>query len=1147
MTMPMTQTLPVPSSRLAGGGVELPSAAEVRLEVRPFIEPLSGLHLLRVSVTWDWPLTVTAACHSPANSPPTDWRLEVRSDGRCASQAGVVRVFAADVPAGHARLGAGVQLPVEPAQRLEAVIVARAGELRIPFSLDTFTPTPQPTVFQRWRRRLLSAEAWSGARWAARINRWSEAILNGLDRFKDRRLRHLAPDRSPYDAYQANTQLTPAMRSALADEILRFRYRPTFSLLMPVYNVDPCWLKAAIASVQAQIYPHWQLCIADDASSRRDLTRYLDHLPGDPRIRRMRRSRNGHICAATNAAADLATGDFVAFMDHDDALAPDALFHLAAALQRQPEADLLYSDEDKVDCRGRRYDPHFKPDWSPELLLSYNYVNHLTAVRRSLFDALGRLREGYEGAQDHDLLLRLSERTTRVVHIPRVLYHWRSLPSSTASAASVKSYVSVSSQRAVADALARRGLTATVQVASIGQRLHLPILELRRPADADRWGILVYGEPDAIRRTSHALRKTLGSTAAGAAIVEVPIAETEHQHTAEILNQAAAQRNEDALLFLEAGLEPTTDDWWSSLTAYLDLPGVAAVAGRIIDHHGRLLSAGSILGARDDLGPDEAFAGLTPGQVSNYFLAECARNLSAARARCLAVKRPLFETLGGFDTRRYPHSLWSIDFCLRLRGAGQRIAYAPGAEFRALAPLPPDPPSELLALKTAWGRMLDPFHNANWCSSRAFQLPSDIPMTARREGVSPPLKLLAVSPSLNPTEGAPRWLLTVIEELTRRQTASVKVWSPTDGFADDALGVITSEVASRPMPWARRFTDGQWTAGEYGNARRWLQAFLRQASPDVILINTLLAFPVVDAAWSLGLPTLWVLHESYSESQRQALFPEWTQRRIAGALRQADRVVAVSHGCLERYRRHLVRGNEAVIPNGLAKAEFAPPDRRVRQAARQSLEIPADKTVLLSVGTVCERKGQHTLVEAAARLAQTRDDFVFLIVGLRDGVPYGEYVRQLVERRNVSHVVRLVAETREVQPYFQAADLFVHASHLEAYSLAILEAEAYGLPIVATPCVGVDEQVVWGWNALRFARDDADGLAAVLGPLLDDSHRRQQMARQSRAMFELHLSDKEMIDRYESLLVTVAQQGHRGQVRSAPGSAVPPGRKRQAA
>src|SRR5205823_14131181 len=203
------------------------------------------------------------------------------------------------------------------------------------------------------------------------------------------------------------------------------------------------------------------------------------------------RPENGHICRATNTAAELATGEFAAFMDNDDALAPDALFHYARLLQDHPDADLIYSDEDKIDAADRRYDPQLKPDWSPEMFFSYNYVNHFTCLRRSLFEAVGRFRPGYEGAQDYDLLLRAIERTDRVHHVPRVLYHWRALPSSTAAAAAVKPVMFTSVERGLNDYLARRGIRATTYRPLFAQRLQIPVYLLDFPDHGPSVAILI--------------------------------------------------------------------------------------------------------------------------------------------------------------------------------------------------------------------------------------------------------------------------------------------------------------------------------------------------------------------------------------------------------------------------------------------------------------------------------------------------------------------------------------------------------------------------------------------------------------------------------------------------------------------------------
>ncbi|MGH2363009.1 MAG: glycosyltransferase, partial [bacterium] len=266
-----------------------------------------------------------------------------------------------------------------------------------------------------------------------------------------------------YDAHVRNNRIAPWLRTVLSIATRAFEHRPPFSILMPVYNVDPKWLKVAVDSIRCQIYTNWELCIADDASTRPELLQYLRSLARDRRVKVVFRSENGHISAASNAAAELATGEFIVLMDHDDVLAPNALFEIVRLLQARPDADLIYSDEDKIDLDGRHSEPFFKPDWSPEYMQTCMYTAHLGTYRRELVQEVGGFRAGFEGSQDYDLVLRIVERTTRVHHIPQVLYHWRITPESTAGGHANKSYAHEAGRRALADYLRRNQIAGAAE------------------------------------------------------------------------------------------------------------------------------------------------------------------------------------------------------------------------------------------------------------------------------------------------------------------------------------------------------------------------------------------------------------------------------------------------------------------------------------------------------------------------------------------------------------------------------------------------------------------------------------------------------------------------------------------------------------
>jgi glycosyltransferase involved in cell wall biosynthesis/GT2 family glycosyltransferase len=1108
------------------------------VRVERITEPLSGLPLLRVTGYWEAPVGQDAPL-----------AVEVYYDLQVATRTRFAPAADVDVPQGFVRLNYGTQLPLEPAvQEVAIVLVTASGETvlfqRPLAEVGRAEPAPAPPgLASRVFRSFASGEVLSPTRWRARLSRYSEKMLELRQKLRYRLLARRFCPRSQHDAYVENTAITPRLRAAMQDEVSRFRYKPTFSILVPVYldakkRIGAKWLAKAVESVRRQIYSHWELCLADDASTDPEVRRYLDSLASDPRIKIARRESNGHICAATNTAADLATGDFVCLLDHDDEIAPHALFAIAERLQQHPDADLIYSDEDKIDAAGHRYDPQFKPDWSPELLLSYNYINHFTAIRRTLFERAGRFRIGYEGSQDHDLLLRVTELTDRVQHIPQVLYHWRSLPDSTAAAAAVKSYVHTSGRRAVEDALRRRGVSASLHVPPFAERLNLPVLALDGPDDGPNVAIIIRGDAEAARRSVQAIRKATAYRNFTDYLV------IDDADPADALNRMAAGRSEDLLLFLEAGAEPADPRWLSRLVANLEIPGVGAAGVRLVSADGAVVDAGPVTGMHDGIAPAPAFAGLRRDEISYYFYAEVTRNTSAVSGRCLLTRREVFERLGGFDARRYPQSLWDIDFGLRLRGQGLRCVYVSGAELQVSSSRTSQSPVELVALKKAYGRLLDPFHNPNCSEHDPWRPGSDGPLSLPAEATRPPVRALVAAHNLNNPEGAPRYLSEIILGLRDRGAVEPVVYSPLGGVGAKVYDAAAIPVDVRESANSRRFVDGLWSPREYETIQKSAAAVLRDHRPEVVIANTLTTFPLVEAAARAGIPAVWIIHESYSREHLERLYSPFVRKRIAQAFALAGRVVPASHDTASLFAHFNIRGNFRVIHNGLDPIPFDDYLKRVtREEASRHVPGPSGKKRIIAVGTICERKGQHTLVETAAMLARERSDFVCHLVGLRDGIPYAEYVREQVRRHQLESVVHLIPETDNVWAFYRSADVFACTSHMETYSRAILEAEAFGLPVVSTPCCGVSEQVYWGANALQFGFGDAVGFAAQLRRLLDDGELRAMMGRQSRAAFENHVDHEEMLDRYAQVILAAARHGPRSRTAPAHPAAALPARR----
>jgi GT2 family glycosyltransferase len=473
----------------------------------------------------------------------------------------------------------------------------------------------------------------------------------------------------------------------LSNATTELSHRPLISVLMPVYNTDPDVLRAAINSVRDQVYEKWELCIADDGSTRPGTLELLEGIAADPQIRVLSLSENSGISVASNRALETCQGEFVAFLDHDDLLKPHAFLQVARWLDTNPSLDVIYSDEDKADLDGRLCAPHIKPDWSPDLLMSLNYVNHLTVIRRSLVMAVGGLRTGFEGSQDYDLLLRVTERTNRIAHIPEPLYTWRMVPGSTAVNEEGKLYAVTAAKNALSEALARRGTPGRVlntafptfyrvQYSLPGQpRVSVIIptrdgIDLLRPCVESVVDRSTYGNYEIVVLDN---QSTDGATLEF--LAKSPLKVVRYPHTfnySRQMNLAAAVVDADALVFLNNDTKVITPDWIEALLEHAMRPDVGAVGGRLyyadgrIQHEGILIGVGSWAWNVDHRG---------------YFeRGDVIRDTSAVTGACTMMRSTVFARIGGND-ERLRVAFNDVDLCLRVRQAGLRVVYTPYAEL----------------------------------------------------------------------------------------------------------------------------------------------------------------------------------------------------------------------------------------------------------------------------------------------------------------------------------------------------------------------------------------------------------------------------------------------------------------------------------
>jgi len=486
----------------------------------------------------------------------------------------------------------------------------------------------------------------------------------------------------------------------MARESSRFAHQPLISFVTPVYNTPERYLRAMIDSVLAQRYANWELCLADDASTQPHVRAVLEEYRArDPRIKVAWREKNGHISAASNTALAMAAGEFVALLDHDDELPPDALYWVVKAINDHPQAALLYSDEDKIDFDGDRTTPYFKCDWNYDLFLAHNLITHLGVYRTDVVREIGGFREGLEGAQDYDLALRFIERIepTRIVHIPRLLYHWRMLAGSTAAGAGEKNYAAERARRAVEEHLARKGVAASVEtvpqmavqrvryalpqphpLVSIiiptrnGQKLVRQCVEsIRAKSTYEPYEILLVDNGSDDKAALDYFDKL-----AGEGHVRL-LKDPRPFNFSRINNDAAREARGEYLLFLNNDIEVITPGWLEEMVGHAQRPEIGAVGAKLwypndtIQHAGLVLVAG--LAAH-------AHVGRKRGDHGYFSRASLTQSLSAVTAACLCLRRKLFEEVGGFD-ETLAVAFNDVDLCLRIQAAGYRNLYTPYAEL----------------------------------------------------------------------------------------------------------------------------------------------------------------------------------------------------------------------------------------------------------------------------------------------------------------------------------------------------------------------------------------------------------------------------------------------------------------------------------
>lgn len=877
--------------------------------------------------------------------------------------------------------------------------------------------------------------------------------------------------------------LAPATGALVTDE-------PYVSILMPVYKPSLPYLREAVESIRAQSSPQWQLCMFDDGSNDVDLTSFLSDLAAsDSRIRVGKSGANVGIAAASNEAARLATGNYVALVDQDDLITVDAVSKVIEHAATD-DPDVIYSDECILSIDGKPTQLLLKPDWSPVLLTSSMYVGHLTCYRTSFFRRLGGFRSEFDFSQDYDLILRASEATVRIAHIPTVLYGWRAHPVSAAGGG--KDYARLSNTSALEAALERRGL-APVNVEPRPTRNH-PVFPSRNetvevviPSD-DESQIVTAVESLTQRSNITAFSISVVTNSYLCQRLSSKLSATtkfipyDRKFNFSAKCNAAIESAADYLVFFNDDVRATHDGWLDDLLYPFSYPQVGVVGPKLLYENGTIQHAGLVTGVRYLIGT--AFHARRANDDSNFNIAQLPHEVSAVSGACLAIRTSLFREIGGFDELDFPVSHSDTDLCFRARHAGRTCVYNPLATLTHIGHASFETPgfaegkrdrSHALILQrwlsyVATDPYFTPLMRSVLYGDNLDTFVVDMPKSAETAGRS----IAIVFHELSAT-GAPRAAFEVAK-FFRDHGCFVVAFSPTDGpyrslLADAGVVVIVDPSILHPDAH-----NGELLSGF-----------------DLVIGNTILCWDVVRHA-ARHTDTALYAHETGLIADIVKLHKEAKQ-----GLRAATEIWATSR-----------RTQFALLPY-------------VRGASVLGcgVDIPIKERVLRTsgpikavvVGSIEPRKGQDIAADA--------------FISVRPDLPSGsslefigrkldlEFVNQFGPTIPDDNSIRFVGEVSPADciDLIRDADIIICSSRDEPLSLVAIEAMAMGTIVVCVPTVGIADEIDDGRTGFVAESASAAGLSAALRTAIERRSAWQEIAVAARATYERRFSKESFRNR----------------------------------
>ena len=917
-------------------------------------------------------------------------------------------------------------------------------------------------------------------------------------------------DRNHYTEWVCHSDtLSDADRQRMLDTLATFTVKPLISVVMPTYNPKPEWLIEAIESVRGQIYPHWELCIADDASTDPAIRPILEYYSAqDERIKVVFRKKNGHISAASNSALEIATGDYLALLDHDDELTVDALYWNVREILMHPAADVIYSDEDKISPDGEKTDEFFKPDWSPELMFNCMYIGHLTVYKKTLIDKIGGFRSEYDYSQDYDMALRATEVAVEIRHISRILYHWRQAEGSAAQGG--KPYARISNIAALQAAIDRRRIAAKVidlptanRVKIIGWQPKVSIIiptdsvpnlitcldQLAAMTEYQSWEVVVVTNS----RVVDQFVGKYGQLQLRFCCYDKPY------NFSDKCNMGGREAKGDVVVFFNDDVRPLHSSWLEDLIELLAVPGVGAVSPKLIYEDHRIQHAGLVSGVRGLVGT--AFHCLPESTTEYFCFAQSVRNVSALSGACFAMLRKVFLDVGGFDAVNTPIMHSDVDLSFKIREAGFRCVYTPHAkllhighqslsEFDKKKEKDSQDKADIFLLKQ-WGGYLsyDPYFTD--------------PMRACLFRDSPEVYGMFGVNAKNLNEHRPDVLI-VTHDFSGSGAPMVAYFAAKHLLAAGAFPVVASPEDG-PM---RKLFEllGVPIIIDSLLLKQHSSVLKLAGNFDCVLANTLIAWPIVYQMINHPTPVLWYLHESHLISEMAE-----SNQMVRKALQSARNLFVGS----ERSATFCRKFNQNV--NVLS---YGVPD--LFAAVNES--NCCDRRIVFSVfGSIEPRKGQDVFLDAIRLInARLGEKAVFNVIGRSMS---HEWIndRRIAMQGMKNVIFHGPVDYECYRELLSETDVVVCPSRDDTLPLVSLDALSMGKILICTVTTGTSGFLVDGRDGLVIPSEEPRALASVMADILENPGKYASVGVAARKVYLENFSENKFSERIVSAVRAVAR------------------------